>query len=80
MKGFIPVDDPHAFGDKSNDWLVARVVPMFIGFGWLLKPNAPLYWLLPLADAGNMAVPKGAAGAAALDEGDEPKLAHGRTG
>lgn len=33
MKGFIPVAVPHVFGDRSNDWLVERVVPTPIGFG-----------------------------------------------
>lgn len=35
MKGFIPVEVPHVLGDRSNDWLVVRVVatPTDIGFG-----------------------------------------------
>lgn len=79
IKGFIPLDVPHVFGDRSNDWLVVSAVPMLIGLGWLLKPKAALNGLLPFAAAvGNaLAAPRAAEGTV---EGDEPKFAHGRTG
>ncbi len=35
MKGFNPVEVPQVLGDKSNDWLVERVVATpIVGFGW----------------------------------------------
>ena len=42
MNGFIPAEVFRVFGDKSNDWLVVRVVATPTGrFGWpgLAKPK-----------------------------------------
>lgn len=80
MKGFIPVVVPHILGDKSNDWLVERVVATpTIGFGWPPKPKPK--WLLAPAvavGAGKMFVPE--VTFVELDRGDEEKLAHGSAG